>query len=208
VAEHTSSADRDADVRLARTLSIVSATWGAFAAVVALGVGAASGSLSTIGFGIDSAIDSAASVALVWRFHVERLDPARATRVEGVADRVVGVVLVVSAVVLAIGAVRAFISEPEIHPLPLQTILLSASLVVLPPLAIAKRRVAGRLGSRALANDALLTAAAAVLAVVALVSNVAATQLGLWWADPVGAIAIAVVLAREGVSAVREGAAT
>jgi divalent metal cation (Fe/Co/Zn/Cd) transporter len=47
-----------------------------------------------------------------------------------------------------------------------------------------------------------------VLAVVALVSNVAATQLGQWWADPVGAIAIAVVLAREGVSAVREGAAT
>jgi len=201
-----SVASRDADVRLARNLSIVSATWGAAAAVVALALGIASGSLSTVGFAIDSAIDSAASVALVWRFHVERQDPDRANHVEHVADRVVGVVLIVSAVVLVIGAVRALIAEPEIHPLPAQTVLLIASLVVLPPLAIAKRRVASRLGSRALANDSLLTAAAAVLALVALLSNLAATQLGIWWADPIGAIAIALVLAREGLTAVREAA--
>jgi divalent metal cation (Fe/Co/Zn/Cd) transporter len=205
MADQRSVAARDADVRLARTLSIVSATWGALAAVVALALGTASGSLATIGFAVDSAIDSAASVALVWRFHVERQDPVRATHVEHVAERVVGVVLIVSALALIVGAVRALIGAHEIRPVPGQAVLLIASLVVLPPLAIAKRRVAGRLGSRALANDALLTAAAAVLALVALVSTVLASQLGLWWADPVGAIAIALVLAREGLTSVREG---
>jgi divalent metal cation (Fe/Co/Zn/Cd) transporter len=202
-----SVAARDADVRLARTLSVVSATWGALAAVVALALGTTSGSLSTVGFAIDSAIDSAASVALIWRFHVERQDPVRATHVEHVAERVVGVVLIVSAVALLIGAGRAIIGESEIRAVPGQAVLLIASLVVLPPLAIAKRRVAGRLGSRALANDALLTGAAAVLALVALVSTALASQLGLSWADPVGAIAIALVLAREGLTSVREASA-
>jgi divalent metal cation (Fe/Co/Zn/Cd) transporter len=207
VADPLSVPGRDADVRLARTLSIVSAAWGAVAAVVALAVGVASGSLSTVGFAVDSAIDSAASVALVWRFHVERQDPVRAAHVEHIAERVVGVVLIVSAVALLIGAARALIAPPGIHSVPGQNVLLIASLVFLPPLAVAKRRVAGRLGSRALANDALLTGAAAVLALVALVSTVVATELDLWWADPIGAIAIALVLAREGVSSLREGRA-
>src|SRR5262245_20454761 len=207
MADEMTVAARDADVRLARNLSIVSATWGAVAAAVALALGIASGSLSTVGFAIDSAIDSAASVALIWRFHVERQDPVRATHVEHVAERVVGVVLIVSAVALLIGAGRALLGGPGIHAVPGQNALLLASLVFLPPLAVAKRRVAGRLGSRALANDALLTAAAAVLALVALVSTVVATELGMWWADAVGAIAIALVLAREGVSSLREAAA-
>jgi divalent metal cation (Fe/Co/Zn/Cd) transporter len=207
VAGETSAAARDADVRLARTLSIVSVVWGALAAVSALALGVAIGSLSTVGFGIDSAIDSAASVVLVWRFHVERQDPVRAIHVEHVAVRILGVVLIVSALALLVGAVRALVVEPGIHPIPAQTVLLIASLVVLPPLAIAKRRVSGRLGSRALANDALLTGAAAVLAAVALVSTAAAGVFGLWWADPLGALAIAAVLGREGWSSLRESSA-
>jgi divalent metal cation (Fe/Co/Zn/Cd) transporter len=79
---------------------------------------------------------------------------------------------------------------------------------VLPPLAIAKRRVAADLRSGALRADALLTAAAAVLACVSLLGVVASTLLGLWWADAVGALVIAAFLAREGWTSVRlsEGA--
>ena len=77
-----------------------------------------------------------------------------------------------------------------------------ASLVVLPPLALAKRRVALRLGSVALRNDALLTGAAALLALVALLATVLAETAGLWWADAVGTLIIAAVLAREGWASV------
>ena len=58
--------------------------------------------------------------------------------------------------------------------------LLLASAVVLPPLAIAKYRVAARLGSGALRADSILTAVAAVLAVISLASMVAAQAFGLW----------------------------
>jgi len=185
-------------------LSIVSVGWGAMAAVIGIALGISSGTLSLIGFGLDSAIDSGASVALVWRFHVERQDPQRAIRVEHVADRVVGAVLVAAAAALVIGAGRALLFHGEVHAGPAQIVLLVASLVVLPPLAIAKRRVAARLSSGALANDALLTAAAAVLALVALLAGAAAASFGLWWADAVGSIVIAAVLAREAVTSLGE----
>jgi len=198
------SDQRVRDLHLAWTLSLFSVVWGLFAAIVAIILGVASGSLSVIGFGVDSAIDSGASVALAWRFHVERQDPARAARVEHLAERIVGGVLVVAAGALAIGATRALLVHDEVHPQPGQLVLLVASLAVLPPLAFAKRRVADRLTSRALRNDALLTAAAAVLALIALLAGGLAVSLGLWWADAVGSLVIAAVLAREGLVSIQE----
>jgi divalent metal cation (Fe/Co/Zn/Cd) transporter len=76
--------------------------------------------------------------------------------------------------------------------------LLVLSMVVLPPLALAKRRVAARLGSGALRADSTLTLVAAVLAVISLASLAASEALGLWWADAVGALVVAGLVVREG----------
>lgn len=198
---------RARDLRLARTLSILSVVWGAAAALVGGTLGVASGTLSLIGFALDSAIDSAASVALVWRFHLESRDPSAAERLEHLAGRAVGIVLIVAAVALTIGAGRSLIIGAELHPQAAQTVILLASLLVLPPLAWSKGRVARRLGSRALANDALLTAAAGVLALVALVAGALATSFGVSWADAVGSIVIAAVLGREGLTSLHEASA-
>lgn len=199
--------ERSVDLSRARILSVASVAWGALAAVAGIAIGLASGSLSLLGFGSDSAIDSMASVALVWRFHIEGRDPARAERVEHLADRLVGAVLVLAALGLLVGAVRALAAHGDIHEAPGQLLLLAASLLILPPLAIAKRRVADRLGSTALRNDALLTGAAAVLALVA-VGALVLSDLGLWWADAAGSLVIAAVLAREGWASVGWGRET
>jgi divalent metal cation (Fe/Co/Zn/Cd) transporter len=193
---------RHLDLRRALWLSVASVVVGLVAAVAALTLGLTSGSLSLVGFGLDAAIDSAASAALVWRFRIERRDPDRADRVEYAAERIVGGVLVVAAVALTIGAARALLTHGEAHTSPAHLVLLAVSLIVLPPLALAKRRVALRLGSVALRHDALLTGAAALLALVALLATVLAETAGLWWADAVGTIVIAVVLAREGWASV------
>ena len=182
----------------------MSVAWGATAAVFGAALGIAGGGLSLIGFALDSGIDSAASIALVWRFHLESRDPVAAELVEHVAARAVGVVLIVAATALTIGAGRSLITGAELHPAIGQTIVLLVSLVVLPPLAWAKARVARRLRSRALANDALLTAAAAVLALVALVAGALATSFGVSWADGVGSIVIAAILGREGLTSLQE----
>ena len=161
------------------------------------------GSLSLLGFGVDAAIDSLASIALIWRFQDERANPARATRMERLAERIVGGVLLTAAIALALGAVRSIVVHGQVEQSIGALVLLGTSIVVLPPLALAKRRVAGELPSGALRADAFLTGAAAMLACVSLVGVIASTLLGLWWADAVGALIIAAVLAREGWTSVR-----
>jgi divalent metal cation (Fe/Co/Zn/Cd) transporter len=81
--------------------------------------------------------------------------------------------------------------------------LLLASAVALPPLALAKFRVASRLGSRALHADSVLTAVAGLLAVISLGSLVLADAFGLWWADAAAALIVAAIVVREGWTASR-----
>src|SRR5688500_3611790 len=93
-----SAATRGREVRLALWLSIFSMAWNGVAGSAAAYVALGTGSLSLLGFGVDAVIDSIASVALIWRFAVEAGQPARAARVERLAERVVGVALILLAV--------------------------------------------------------------------------------------------------------------
>jgi divalent metal cation (Fe/Co/Zn/Cd) transporter len=188
-------------LRRALALSVLSIVINGVAGGAAVVVALTSGSLSLLGFGFDAAIDSAASVALVWRFSIETREPHRAERVEKVAERIVGIVLLVLAVYLAASAVRALTSAAHPTPTIVGTMLLLFSVAVLPPLAIAKYRLASTMSSRALRADSLLTGIAAFLALVGLVSLGLAEAFGATWADAVGALVVAAFLAREGVGA-------
>jgi divalent metal cation (Fe/Co/Zn/Cd) transporter len=199
---------RPTDLRTAIQLSVVSVAWGGLAGVAALVLAYDTGSLSLLGFGVDAIIDSVASITLIWRFSIEGRAPGRADRVEHAAERIVGGVLIAAALSLALGAVRALVAHVEVATTIGAIVLLCASVVVLPPLAIAKRRVASRLGSGALRADSLLTAAAGVLAAVGLTSLLLASLAHVWWADAIGALVIAALLAREGVASARPGTAS
>lgn len=186
------------DLRRALWLSGLSIGWSGVAGLLATYASVVTGSLSLLGFGVDAVIDSAASVILIWRFLVEARDPVRAIRVERVAERVVGLALIALALYLAIGALRAL--STGAHPVGTLTtiVLLVASAVALPPLALAKYRTAARLGSAALRADSILTAVAALLAVISMASLAAAQALGIWWADALAAIIVASIVLREG----------
>jgi divalent metal cation (Fe/Co/Zn/Cd) transporter len=191
---------RALDLRRALRLSALSIAWSGAAGSIAVYAALVSGSLSLLGFGADAVIDAVASVVLVWRFMVEARQPHRAERVERAAERVVGLALIALALYLAFGAVRALVARahPEISMVSLG--LLFASAFVLPSLAIAKYRVASRLGSGALRADSILTAVAAILAVISLASLAAAQALGLWWADAIAALIVGAIVLREGWS--------
>jgi divalent metal cation (Fe/Co/Zn/Cd) transporter len=191
---------RAADLKHALRLSGLSIVWSGVAGSIAVYAALISGSLSLLGFGADAVIDSVASIVLVWRFSVEARQPHRAERVETAAERVVGVALIALALYLAVGAVRALMAQAHPETSPVSLGLLLASAVVLPPLAVAKYRVAARLGSGALRADSILTAVAAILAVISLASLVGAEALGLWWADAVAALVVGAIVLREGWS--------
>jgi len=165
-----------------------------------------SGSLSLLGFGADAVIDSLASAALVWRFRVESREPERAARVEHAAERVVGLALVVLALYLAVASVRALLAQAHPEGSNAGIALVLASLVVLPPLAIAKFRVARTLASGALRADSILTAVAALLAGFSLASLALSDAFGFWWADSIAALIVAAIILREGWGSLRPGA--
>ena len=195
--------DRDALLRRALVLSVLSIIVNGIAGGTAVVVGLTSGSLSLLGFGFDAAIDSVASVALVWRFTIEKREPHRAEQVERLAEAIVGAVLLVLAAYLGVSAIRALAANGHPQGTSLGVLLLVFSIVVLPPLALAKHRAARSLGSGALRADSILTGIAALLALISLTGLGLSVAFGLTWADAIGALVVTVILVREGIGSLQ-----
>ncbi|HEY4378143.1 MAG TPA: cation transporter [Acidimicrobiales bacterium] len=189
--------DREQQVLAAIRVSAISVAWAVVVGLAALGAGISAGSLALIGFGIDSTIDGAASVGLIWRFRAEKQDPARAERVEHLAERIVAIVLALVALYLTVQGIRSLATHAAPAHTTLGTVLATASVLVLPVLAVTKVRIARRIGSRALRADGVLSAAGALLGLFALVGLLVDSAFGWWWADSVAALLISAILARE-----------
>jgi divalent metal cation (Fe/Co/Zn/Cd) transporter len=193
---------RETHLGRALRLSALSIVWSGVVGSIATYAALASGSLSLLGFGVDAVIDSVASMVLIWRFRVETRNPEQAERVEHMAERVVGLALIALALYLAVGAIRSLAGQTHPESSLLSLVLLLASAVVLPPLALAKYRVAAELRSGALRLDSILTAVAAVLAAISLASLASSEAFGFWWADAIGALVVAGIIVREGIGSI------
>jgi divalent metal cation (Fe/Co/Zn/Cd) transporter len=197
------SRGRAALVRAAVRVSWFSVVWSIVIGVAALTSGVAASSLALVGFGLDSVVDSSASMVLIWRFSIEVRSPDRADRVERVATRVVGVTLLVISLSIGAGSSRSLATGSGPSDTLVGDALALASVLVLPGVAWLKMRLATRLDSRALRGDGMLTAAGAVLALVTLLAVLVDDAFGWWWADAVAALVIAAFLASEGLRALR-----
>jgi divalent metal cation (Fe/Co/Zn/Cd) transporter len=194
---------RDTDLRNAVTLCGLSVVWNALAGSAAVAIGLASHSLSLAGFGLNAAVDSIASAALIWRFGVEGRDPSRAAAAERSALRIVGLTLLAIASYIAVRAVVALVagSGPDSSAGALAVAI--GSVVVLSPLAYGKWRLARRLDSRALRGDGILSGVGALLALIALLGLGLSSVDRWWWVDSLGALLVSAVLSHEGVAALR-----
>lgn len=195
--------DRPRLLRRAVALSVLSIVLNGLAGGSAVVAGLTSGSLSLLGFGFDAAIDSVASIALVWRFRIEAGDPERADRAEKIAEGIIGAVLLVLAAYLALNALEALAVGARPGGTTVGVALLIFSLATLPPLALAKHRVAAKLGSRALRADSLLTGIAALLALVSLAGLGLSEAFDIRRADAVGALVATLALGREGIGGIQ-----
>jgi divalent metal cation (Fe/Co/Zn/Cd) transporter len=192
---------RAAALTSAVRLSYLTIGWNVVAGTIAVTSAIAYGSISLAAFGLSMLIDTAASVALVWRFRMEERDPEGADRVEAWAEVAIGLAMVAAATYLALQSAHALWRGSHPDTAPPGIVVSVASLLFLPWLARAKWRVAQELGSKALRGDSLLTAASATLAATTLVALVANGALGWWWADPVAALVIAAALVFEATRA-------
>ncbi len=184
-------------------LSYFSVAWGLVAGVWAVTTGLLAGSLGVLGLGLNVLADVAGSVGLVWRFGVERRDPARGLRAEARASIIVATALILVALTLTITAINdlASHSEPQ-HSLLAMTVA-GVSAVVLAPLGWAKHQTGRLLHSHALMGDGTLSAIGAALGILALLGLLTDQVFGWWWADRVAALAVAVVASAEAVRVIR-----
>lgn len=82
-------------------------------------------------------------------------------------------------------------------------VLAAVSLVVIPLLARRKQRLAAQLDSEALHADAVQTIICAYLSLILLARLALNARWGWWWADPLAALAMVPIIAREGLEAWR-----
>ena len=197
-----SSAERATLVRRGRKLEYLTIGWNAVEGIVAIAAGAVAGSVSLTAFGIDSFIELASGVALLWRMAVDH-DAERRERNEKRALRVVGVCfLALAAYILSESGSGLLVRKAPERSLP-GIVLACVSLVVMPLLAHAKRRVARELGSAAMGADAKQSEFCFWLSGILLAGLVLNAAFGLWWADSVAAFVMAPLIAKEGAEALR-----
>ena len=175
----------------------ISVAFGALSGAVSVITGLRDHSLGVFAIGLGVLADVTGSAVLIWRFRAERRQPVHAGRHETRAAVIVACALAVVSAVLIIQSAAALASGS--HPGTSSVTLAAAgvSLVVLAPLAYAKRRHGKRMASRALQGDGALSGIGAATSLLALAALALYQTLGWWWADRVAALVVAAAAAAE-----------
>jgi divalent metal cation (Fe/Co/Zn/Cd) transporter len=183
-------------VQRGRRLEYLTIGWNSLEAIISIGAGIAAGSIALVGFGIDSVIEVSSGAVLLWRLvsgeHREQL-----------ALKLVGVSFLALAAYVAIDAVTTllFHEAPEASYVGIGLAILS--LIVMPLLASAKRKVASSLKSQAMRADSRQTDICAYLSAILLLGLGLNALFGWWWADPVAGLVMVPIIAKEGIEALR-----
>ncbi|MDH5490593.1 MAG: cation transporter [Myxococcales bacterium] len=200
------AANEDARRRWSRiALALVGATlvYNIAEAVIALYAGAQAESVALLGFGLDSAIETAAALVLIWRLAAEARG-VRGEALERMEHRVHrfvgGTFLLLSAYVTAQAGWTLWTREAPRESV-VGIALAAASLLIMPLVAWGKLRAASALGSASLRAEAKETLACSYLSFTLLLGLLANALAGWYWADPVAALLMIPWLVKEG----REG---
>ncbi len=194
-----SSVERTGHLRHGRKLEYFTIGWNVVEAGIAIGAGWLAGSIALVGFGVDSLIESLSGAVLLWRLFSPAHDESR----EQTAIKLVGISFLILAAYVAFDAVKSLL----VHEPPETSLvgigLAIASLIIMPLLARAKRRSAANLESRAMQADSRQTDLCAYLSAILLGGLALNALLGWWWADPVAALIMVPIIAREGFAGLR-----
>jgi cation diffusion facilitator family transporter len=187
-------------------LTALTIGWNSLEAVIAIGSGILAGSIALVGFGLDSVVEVSSALVIVWRLSRQSSDHAANERAERLAVRLIAFSFLAIALYVTYDSIIKLLGigdQPEHSTVGL--VLVALSVMVMPTLAWAKRRVAAGLNSVALKADAAETQLCTYLSVVVLLGLAANSLFGWWWMDPLAGLLIAVLALKEGWEAWRSG---
>jgi len=189
-------------VRRGERLEYFTVVWNSIEAVVSITAGLVAGSVSLAGFGLDSILEVTSGSALLWRLHHDP-NPSRREHAERITLKIVAWCFIALAlyVIYESGSALIRYEAPE-RSIP-GIIVAAVSLVVMPILAKAKRRISAGIGSGAMKADSRQADFCAYLSVILLGGLFLNALFGLWWADPVAGLVMAPIIAKEGIEGLR-----
>jgi divalent metal cation (Fe/Co/Zn/Cd) transporter len=176
-------------------LEYASMAWMVVEAGVAITAGVIASSIALVAFGLDSVIELFSAAIVVWQLRGEGEDR------ETSAVRLIGITFLVLAAYLAAQSIHDLVSGARPEQSVAGIAVTAAALLVMPGLAIAKRRTGKALANRTLIADSAETAFCALTSAAALIGVGLNSWLGWWWADPAAALVIAALAVREGIEA-------
>ncbi len=193
------TADRVQLVKRGRRLEYFTILWNSLEAVAALISGLIAGSVALVSFGLDSFIEVASGAALLWRLQQDT-DLASREKAERLTLRMVGFCFLLLSAYVAYESVSALVTRQSAEKSPVGIAIAVASLVAMPLLSCAKRRVSAGIRSAAMAADARQTDFCAYLSGILLGGLLLNALFGLWWADPVAGLIMVPIIAKEGIT--------
>jgi len=196
---HCSSAERTEYLRQGRKLEYFTIGWNMVEAGVAIGAGWFAGSIALVGFGVDSLIESLSGLVLLWRLFSPAHDESR----EKIALKLVGISFLILAAYVAFDAIKSLLVHETPQTSLVGIVLAVVSLIIMPILARAKRLSASNLESLAMKADSRQTDLCAYLSAILLGGLALNALFGWWWADPVAALIMVPIIAREGYEGLR-----
>jgi divalent metal cation (Fe/Co/Zn/Cd) transporter len=188
-------------------LEYFTVVWNTLEGLVAVVAGIVAGSISLVGFGIDSFIEVTSGSVLLWRMSVDS-DVHRREANEKRALRIVGACFLLLGAYIAYDSISDLWSKRAAEHSIAGIVLACASLVVMPLLSRAKRNVGRALGSAAMHADAKQTEFCTYLSAILLAGLLLNASFGLWWADPLAALIMVPIIAKEGIEGVQGKACT
>lgn len=178
-----------------RRLEYLTLGWNSLEAVASIGAGLLAGSIALVGFGFDSVIECVSGATMLWRLR----DESR----ERTAVKVVGFSFLLLAVYVAVDAGKTLIAKEPPERSIIGICIAALSLIAMPLLARAKRKVARELNSGAMQADSRQTDVCAYLSAILLGGLVLNATLHWWWADPVAALIMVPIIVKEGWDGLR-----
>jgi divalent metal cation (Fe/Co/Zn/Cd) transporter len=194
--------ERLAEVHRGRRLEYFTVVWNTLEGLVAVVAGIVAGSISLVGFGIDSFIEVTSGSVLLWRMSVDS-DVHRREVNERRALRIVGACFLLLGAYIAYDSISDLWSKRAPEHSIAGIVLACASLVVMPLLSRAKRKVGRALSSAAMHADAKQTEFCTYLSAILLAGLLLNAFFGLWWADPLAALIMVPIIAKEGIEGVQ-----
>jgi divalent metal cation (Fe/Co/Zn/Cd) transporter len=194
--------DRPALIRRGKLLEYATIGYNSIEGIIAVAAGVIAGSVALVGFGFDSVIEVISGATLLWRLYAD-VDEKRREGVEQRALRIVGASFLLLAAYVVFDAGKSLLRREQPDESIVGIVIAAVSLVVMPLLVRAKRRVAAAIGSRALDADATQTALCTWLSAILLGGLLLNALVGWWWADPLAALVMVPIIVREGVEGLR-----